>query len=638
MQRSSKDEFRESGQGHGNGQITNHKADEAAADEAAACEAYGPEGTGTVLLPAASIWTYLKYAFLASAVLKFASLPHSENVAIVCLMADAASIAMKSPMSPFMGRYLGVVGELNGKVWYRGYTVCLYVIGRLTTWMAWGWFGYTIFLVKRMLWSVGLIALDPNGRRRTSSSPNNTNTGFSSLSPQAIDIPGFGSDDEGGGIMGPTKSAARQPPAAHASKATAGSGSSSPLPQSSSRRAWTCSELKERGEPFPPAPERFVTVCDGDERKAQKQFEAHLKWREENAIDAILLKPWEHFHLIKKCYPGFVHGKDRAGNVCYYEQLGKVNEKELRSHGITANDLLYHCNLNTEFIWNVLSPTEEARLVTVLDVAGVGVSVLSGRVISYIQLASEMQFKHYPERSVRIFIVNAPRGFDWTWSYVKKVLPQALADKIKICSMSTTKEQLLEFMDEDQIPTEYCGSSPSDRCVPLGQGPLEVQYRRHIEALNRGERVDVKVVLGLQGNLERHNMVPVAPVEPPSKRDDTTNNVQDQTRTLQERASRVEQDHEEMQEEMAKLEQEKDELEQQCLQLTERLAGVVAKKRDVEAKLVKDEEEARKIQITLATLTGERTLPPSAGGKKSKKWFGRGNKSKGTENPGQVYY
>jgi hypothetical protein len=597
------------------------KADDeaAATDEAGSEAAYGPEGTGTVLLPAASLWTYLKYTFLASAVLKFASLPHSENVAIVCLMADAASIAMKSPMSPFMGRYLGVVGELNGKVWYRGYTVCLYVIGRLTTWMAWGWFGYTLFLIKRMLWSVGLLAMDPKGRRRNSSSQNNTWV-------TGIDIPGFGSDDEGI-TGGPTKSS----PPNHASKKTTTPGSSSPPPpqRNNASRAWTYSELKELGEPFPPAPERFVTVCDGDERKAQKQFETHLKWREENDIDAILTKPWEHFHLIKKCYPGFVHGKDRAGNVCYYEQLGKVNEKELRSQGITANDLLYHCNLNTEFIWNVLSPTEEARLVTVLDVAGVGVSVLSGRVISYIQLASEMQFKHYPERSVRIFIVNAPRGFDWTWSYVKKVLPQALADKIKICSMSTTKEQLLEFMDEDQIPTEYCGSSPSDRCVPLGQGPLEVQYRNHIEALNRGETVDVKVVLGLQGNLERHNMVPVAPGES-SKRDDT-NNVQEQTRILRERASRVEKDHEEMQEEMVKLEQEKDELEKQCLQLTERLAGVIAKKRDVGAKLVQDEEEARKIQIALATMTGERSLPPSAGGKKSKKWFGRGNKSKGTD-------
>jgi hypothetical protein len=582
-----------------------------------------PEGAGTVLANGSGdeswvpdSWTLLKYVFLVSAFLKFASMPHSENVAIVCLMADAASIAMKSPMSPFMGRYLGVVGEYNGKVWYRGYSSCLYIIGRLTTWMAWGWLGYTVFVIKRAMYSLGLLKMRPK-RKRESTPPEDA---------ELIDIPGFGSNSDDG--HDDTAATTRTPPTTN---------DPSRLSQASNDRGiWTYTALKAAGKALPPAPDRFVAVCGGNERKGQKQFEAHLKWREVNDIDYIVTKPWEHFHVIKKYYPGFVHGRDRAGNVCYFEQLGKVDEKTLKDRGIGSNELLYHCNLNTEFIWNVLSPTEEARLVTVLDVSGVGVSMLSGRVISYIQMSSEMQFKHYPERSIRIFIVNAPRGFDWTWSYVKKVLPQALADKIKICSMSTTKEQLLEFMDEDQIPTEYCGDTPSESCVPLGQGPLEIQYRNHIEALNRGETVDVKIVIGLQGYLEQHNMVPTKSTHQPTEgatagsagNVNVEEHILKKMQTLQEHASGMAREQQEMKKRMEALDCETFELQQKRAEVECKIADIAAEKVRVEAKFVMGEKEALKLQHTLAALTGE-TVPSLQPAKKQRKsWFGKAKKEK----------
>jgi hypothetical protein len=268
-------------------------------------------------------------------------------------------------------------------------------------------------------------------------------------------------------------------------------------------------ELRDSG--LPPAPPRFVLNNSGDKRAAQKQWEEHLEWREKNDIDAMVHKPWKHFHLLKKNYPGNFHGRDKKGNICYFEQLGKVQIGPMRAAGLTADDILYHCNFNTEFLWSTaLSPREEDRLVTVLDVGGIGMSVITSEVISYIQQSGVLLERHYPERSLRIFVVNAPYWFDTAWGWVKPVVPKMFTDKIKICSSSTMRDQLLEFIDEDQLPLEYAGANPSPECVPLGQGPCELKLREHVAKLDRGESTeDVEIVIGLDGQLKLHGMSPV---------------------------------------------------------------------------------------------------------------------------------
>jgi hypothetical protein len=208
-----------------------------------------------------------------------------------------------------------------------------------------------------------------------------------------------------------------------------------PLHRTLKRQSSNFEELRDSG--LPPAPPRFVVNNGGDTRAAQKQWEEHLEWREKKQIDNMIHKPWKHFHLLKANYPGNFHGRDKTGTVVYFEQLGKVQIEPLRNAGLTAADLLYHCNFNTEFLWSTaLSPREEDRLVTVLDIGGIGMSVVTSEVISYIQQSGQMLERHYPERSKRVFIVNAPYWFETVWGWIKPVVPKMFIDKIKICSRS----------------------------------------------------------------------------------------------------------------------------------------------------------------------------------------------------------
>jgi hypothetical protein len=69
------------------------------------------------------------------------------------------------------------------------------------------------------------------------------------------------------------------------------------------------------------------------------------------------------------------------------------------------------------------------------------------------------------------------------------------------------REQLLEYIDEDQLPLEYAGPNPPPGCVALGQGPCELILREHVAKLDRGESTaDVEVVIGLNGQLKKHGM------------------------------------------------------------------------------------------------------------------------------------
>ena len=62
----------------------------------------------------------------------------------------------------------------------------------------------------------------------------------------------------------------------------------------------------------------------------------------------------------------------------------------------------------------------------------------------------------------KMLIVNAPSFFAATWRLIKGWLDPRTASKIEvISSRSFMEKRLLEFIDADQLPSDYGGIAPS---------------------------------------------------------------------------------------------------------------------------------------------------------------------------------
>lgn len=73
----------------------------------------------------------------------------------------------------------------------------------------------------------------------------------------------------------------------------------------------------------------------------------------DNAFDKTIQKPHPKFRFIKTYYPQLFHFRDKMGNVCFYEILGKLDVDKLLKNNVETSDLTKHVILQQEFLWKV---------------------------------------------------------------------------------------------------------------------------------------------------------------------------------------------------------------------------------------------------------------------------------------------
>jgi len=133
------------------------------------------------------------------------------------------------------------------------------------------------------------------------------------------------------------------------------------------------------------------------------------------------------------------------------------------------------------------------KLMTVLDVGGIGITSLNSDVIQFIKRSGELIDNYYPEQVKRLVIVNAPRWFSSVWTVVARVLPESVQAKINILYDCKGLDQ---YIHVSQRPAAYGGVD-----VDLGEAPghlaflalekgwqLQLQDQKHdqeLEGLNQ---------------------------------------------------------------------------------------------------------------------------------------------------------
>lgn len=240
---------------------------------------------------------------------------------------------------------------------------------------------------------------------------------------------------------------------------------------------------------------------DPTHSKATAKWEESQQWRQDQNVWRIHATRHNHFAEIKKAYPHFVHGFSKAGYIIVYEQPGKMELKGLFRSGCTVDDMIHHYVYLMEYIGNVLSEDPqivEARrrwcrangrselehwgIMVVMDVSGAGPSMLSGDVLRYLKRAGDTNSAHYPSTIKRAFVVNSPFYLAGIFSGIRNILPESV--HVELLGGSSQIQHLTEFIELDQIPKEYGGSSQ----YALGQHPFEIGMAELVESINNNLR------------------------------------------------------------------------------------------------------------------------------------------------------
>ncbi|KAJ1445270.1 hypothetical protein M885DRAFT_550484 [Pelagophyceae sp. CCMP2097] len=222
---------------------------------------------------------------------------------------------------------------------------------------------------------------------------------------------------------------------------------------------------------------RFIVACGGDVKAAVRRWRATQAWRADQGVDGLLDKPHPKFDSIKACYPHYWGGAGRAGELLYFENVGRVDVAALERSGVTLADLVSHYVYLHEFQWARLCPQRDGpacRQVVVLDVSGLALRDCGGLRFEYVRQCAALAQQHYPERCGKIIIANAPAWFAVAWRMVRPLVDPATQQKIFVPRTGAeTLATLRAVADDDAIPVAYGGTN---------KAPQESPYERQLRA------------------------------------------------------------------------------------------------------------------------------------------------------------
>jgi hypothetical protein len=233
-------------------------------------------------------------------------------------------------------------------------------------------------------------------------------------------------------------------------------------------------------------PPRFVAAEMGDVAKGKVRWIETKKWRVENRINDILIRPYPLFPRVRQLCGHVFHGHSKTGDFIYIERPGRINMKALRALGVQDDELQRHYLHNVEYQWAVLDNRLEGKCFSILDLEGIGMrDIVGGSAMGFVKGVSKLLQAHYPVRSTKIILVNVPSWFNMIWKVVKPLLHERTVKKTVICNGAEIGRQLLELVDADQLPAQYGGTC---RCPgPLGcfgDHKLEKDYHEFVAKVN----------------------------------------------------------------------------------------------------------------------------------------------------------
>jgi hypothetical protein len=94
---------------------------------------------------------------------------------------------------------------------------------------------------------------------------------------------------------------------------------------------------------------------------------------------------------------------------------------------------------------------------TILDMNGIGVSILGGKVKQFVKIASDIAQDYYPEMLGTMYLINTGFLFSAVWTLVKGFIDEKTRKKINV-EKSSFQKKLLEHVEAENLPTFLGGT------------------------------------------------------------------------------------------------------------------------------------------------------------------------------------
>ncbi len=183
---------------------------------------------------------------------------------------------------------------------------------------------------------------------------------------------------------------------------------------------------------------------------------------------------------VKAIYPHGYHKTDKNGRPIYIEQISKVNLTELFKITSEERMMKYYIKEYERLMKYIFPSCSKAmgklveQSLTILDMDGIGMSILGGKTKEFVKIASNIGQNYYPEMLGTMYLINTSFFFSAVWSLVQSFIDEKTRKKINV-EKSSYQKKLLEMVDAENLPKFLGGSCEclhiEGGCLFSDQGP-----------------------------------------------------------------------------------------------------------------------------------------------------------------------
>jgi len=219
-------------------------------------------------------------------------------------------------------------------------------------------------------------------------------------------------------------------------------------------------------------PRRYLTMQGGKRDLAKAAMEKTLAWRKENDIDTILARPHPKYDVSKAVFPHYFCGRDDTNHVILLQRPGLINTKLLDKNNLTGEELLFHYIYVMEYLWRIVDPAPDATMTSIIDLTELNMSILRKREQLRIgSLFLSTMDAHFPTRSHRTYLINAPKWFGALYKLISPLLRESTKEKIQILSKGKEQDKVLRDLLRD------CPIPEGEKLENVPAGEMEEELR-----------------------------------------------------------------------------------------------------------------------------------------------------------------
>lgn len=252
---------------------------------------------------------------------------------------------------------------------------------------------------------------------------------------------------------------------------------------------YTLNQLGDGHEDEPFVPRRFIRMQKGNLDKAIAAYNATALWRAAHGVDSILSKPHPGYDVFKKVLPHFFCGPDCTGHVVFCQCFGQMKVDLLEANNLTRQDLLMHYVYSLEYCWNLLEKRPDQTMTSILDGKDLSLRTVQ-KLFAFINEFVSMMSHHYPQRSYKTLIINAPAWAGTMYKLVSPLLRESTRSKISILNRGKEQDAVLKEILGDAIPSELSDIGTQKGC----ESTYEQQMRAFVMARLEEAGVEMQAV------------------------------------------------------------------------------------------------------------------------------------------------